>query len=81
MDAVVCEAAPSYASESRLLREICQRSVHLAVFLFVEPEGEDYLQEQRSHGGFRVVRPDTPLEEFHRMLEEAIEKRQRLRAA
>lgn len=81
VDAVVCEAAPTYSSESRLIREISQRSLHLPVILFVEPEGEDYALEQIGHGSFHVVRPETPLEELHQVIEHAIERAHRAKAA
>lgn len=81
VDAVVCEAAPAYTADCRLVREICQRSVRVPVFLFVEPESEGYMVEQLGHGGFQVVRPATPIEELHRLLQEAIGRRQRAKAA
>lgn len=81
VDAVVCEAAPAYTAECRLMREISQRSVHLPVVLFVEPESELHLLDELGHGTFHVVRPTTPLEELHGLLQRAIAKRRRVRAA
>ena len=81
VDAVVCEASPAYTAECRFLREVCQRSAHLAVILFVEPESEEYLLDELRHCTFQVVRPVTPLEEVHRLLQAAIAKSRRLRAA
>lgn len=81
VDAVVCEVAPAYSRECRLLHEICHRSPDLPVFLFVEPEGEDYLFDELAHGAFQVIRPTMPLDEFHRILRESIERRQRRKVA
>ncbi|MBI2956260.1 MAG: hypothetical protein HYY26_02990 [Acidobacteria bacterium] len=80
VDAAVCEAVPDYTTECRLLREICWRSIRLPVFLFVTPEGEEYVPEDLAQGTFGVVRPGTPLEEIHGRLEESI-ARLRRRAA
>ena len=77
VDAVVCEAAPAYTAECRLLREICQRSARVPVFLFVEPESEEYLLDELGHGGFHVVRPTLPIAQFHNLLEETIRQHQR----
>lgn len=81
VDVLVCEAAPAYTAASRLLREICQRSVHLPVILFVEPESEEYLLDEFVHGAFHVVRAATPLEELHWLLQAAIARGRRLKAA
>lgn len=81
VDAVVCEAAPAYTSECRLMREICQRSVRVPVILFVEPESEEYLLEELGQGAFHVVRPQTSLEGFHRLLQAAIGKHRHAEAA
>lgn len=81
VDAVVCEAAPAYTAECRLLREICHRSVHLAVFLFVEPESEEYLYDELAHGTFQVVRPTMSLDTVHQLLQEAIAKCRRAKVA
>ena len=81
VDAVVCEAAPAYTADCRLLREICQRSVRVPVFLFVEPESEEYMLEELGLGTFHVVRPATPIQAFHEMLQATIRQRQREKAA
>lgn len=81
VDAVVCEAAPAYTAECRLLREICHRSARLAVFLFVEPESEEYLYDELARGTFQVVRPTMPLDTVHQLLQEAIAKCRRAKVA
>ncbi len=81
VDAVVCEAAPSYTAECKLMREICQRSVRVPVFLFVEPDSEEYLLDELGLGTFHVVRPACSIEELHRRLQEVILRRRRVRAA
>lgn len=81
MDAVVCEAAPAYTAECRFIRDVSQRSVRVPVILFVEPESEEYMLEELGHGGFHVVRPETPIEGFHRLLQQAISQHQRTKVA
>jgi DNA-binding NtrC family response regulator len=81
VDAVVCEAAPAYTAECRLIREINQRLVSLPVFLFVEPESEQYLFDELAQGTFQVVRPTMSLDAVHQLLSEAITKRRRTQAA
>lgn len=81
VDAVVCEAAPAYTAECRLIREICQRSVRLPVLLFVEPDGEQYLFDELAHGTFEVIRPTMTLESIHHLVEAAIGRRRPGRAA
>ena len=81
VDALVCEAAPAYTAECRLVREISQRSVHLPVILFVEPECEEDLYDEIGCASFAVVRPATPLEELHRILQRAMIQRRRPQAA
>ena len=81
VDAVVCEAAPVYTAECRLVREICERSRHLPIILYVEPDSEEYLLDELGRWTFRVVRPGTRLDEFHRILLEAISHRPRVKAA
>ncbi len=81
VDAVVCEAAPVYTAECRLVQQICERSAHLPIILYVEPDSEEYLLDQLGRWTFHVVRPGTRLEEFHRILLEAISHRPRVQAA
>lgn len=79
VDAVVCEVAPAYSSECRLLQEICQRSPRLAVFLFVEPEAEEYLYDELAHGTFYVVRPSMRLADVHHLIQAGIARRRQKR--
>lgn len=72
VDAVVCEAAPTYSAECRLIREINERSRFLPVLLFVEPENEDYLYDELARGTFQVVRPSMSLDMIHELLRAAI---------
>lgn len=81
VNAIICEAAPAYSSGCRLVREICQRTAHLPVFLFVEPEAEDYVFDEVAQGAFYVVRSTTSVENFHRLLEDVIARHRRIKAA
>ena len=81
LDAIVCEAGPAYSSGFRLIREICLRSTHLPVFLFVEPESEDYLFEDLAFSTCHVVRSATPLDNFHRLLTAVLARPRRVKAA
>ncbi|MBI4462139.1 MAG: hypothetical protein HY653_04460 [Acidobacteria bacterium] len=81
VDALVCQAAPAYTADCKLIREICLRSLHLPIILFVEPDSEEYLLDELGYGTFHIVRPPTTLEQFHRILLQAIGKRHRVRAA
>ncbi len=81
VDAAVCEAVPAYSAECRLLREISSRSSHLPLIVFVGPEGENYLFDDLAQATFRVVRPATPLDSFHRLLQDSIAKMHRAKAA
>lgn len=81
VDALVCEVAPSYTSDCRLLREVSHRSRRLPVFLFVEPEGEDYLFDESAHGTFYVIRPTVALDRVHVLLQEGIARSRQRKAA
>lgn len=81
VDALLCEASPAHGSECRLVREICQRSVHLPVFVFVTEENEDYLMEARGRATFHVVRPEMPVSHLHERIHAAVEKGRKLKAA
>ena len=74
VQAVVCEAAPSYTAECRFLRELSQRLERHPVVLYVEPDEEEALMDLLGNGNFYVVRPRATLEEIHRVIKEAIEK-------
>jgi hypothetical protein len=81
MDAIICEAGPAYCSSARLIREVCTRSKQLPVFLFVEPESEDYVFEDLALSSCHVVRSGAPLEGFHRLLTEVLGRTRRIKAA
>jgi len=81
VDAIVCEAGPAYSPGFRLIREVCSRSTHLPVFLFVEPESEDYLFEDLAFSTCHVMRSSTPLENFHRRLTDVLARSRRIKAA
>jgi len=81
VDAVVCEAGPAYSSGCRFIREICSRSARLPVFLFVEPEGEEYLFDGLAYGTCHVVRSTSALENVHRLFTEVIARQGRAKVA
>lgn len=80
-DAIICEAGPAYSSGCRLIREISFRSAHLPVFLFVEPEAEEYAFEELARGACYIVRSSTSLESFNRLIREVVARHRRAKAA
>ena len=81
VDAVVCEAGPAYSPGCRFIHEVCNRSAHLPVFLFVEPESEDYRFDGLAHGAYHLVRSTTSLEHVHNLLTHVIARRRHPKAA
>jgi DNA-binding NtrC family response regulator len=78
--AIICEAGPAYSSGCRLIREISFRSAHLPVFVFVEPEAEEYVFDEMARGACYLVRSSASLESFHQLITEVI-ARHRAKAA